>query len=151
MNLEKTAVISTPDPAVDVSFHLVPYPAGVGYASVSCSTTKGLIHVTRTHGNESQSQTFLPDSPIYNIQNSSSAGNLIVPLESGDGRPIVVLITFDNNRKIKEDGGIPGEDGIVTVVVALSYPPADKQQRVLLKRKLPPQQSTAVHIVFMEV
>jgi hypothetical protein len=126
----------------DVSYHRVPFPPGVGYASVSCSTTCGQIRLTRTTAAEPATVTFLPDSPIYNIQNSSCAGNLILPLEPRPGLPLVVLITFDNNSTA---------EGVVTVVVALSFPPEDKQQRVFLRRKLPAKQSTTVHVVFVEV
>ena len=59
------------DPAVDVSYHLVPFPEEAGFASVSCSNTVGTIRLTYLAGGDPVTLTFQPNSPIYDIQNAS--------------------------------------------------------------------------------
>lgn len=138
---EGTTATTAANDEVDVSYHVVPFPAGVGYAAVSCSATRGVIRLTRTSAGEQVTSVFQPDSPIYHIQNDSCAGNVLLPLVSNNNAPLVVLATFDNNSK---------EPAVITVVVALSFPPHEKQHRLLVKRKLSARQSTTVHVVFPE-
>jgi hypothetical protein len=89
--IETTSTKSTVDDPVDVSFHLVPFPDEVSFATVSCSTTAGTIRLSYTAAGDLATLTFQPLSPIYNIQNSSCAGNVVVPLGRADGKPQVVV------------------------------------------------------------
>jgi hypothetical protein len=142
--IETTSTKTPPDDAVDVSYHLVPFPVEAGFASVSCSNTAGTIRLTYTAAGDPATLIFQPNSPIYDIQNSSCAGNVVVPLGRTDARPQVVVLTFDNNRK----PAAGADPGIICVVVALSFPAANKQEKVLVKRKLMPGDGTTVHVVF---
>jgi hypothetical protein len=144
----ETTSTKSPDNPVDVSYHLVPFPVEAGFASVSCSNTAGTIRLTYIGGGDPTTLMFQPNSPIYNIQNTSCAGNVVVPLGRTDGKPQVVVLTFDNNRKQVPSPDPDKDAGIVCVVVALSFPAANKQEKVLVKRKLMPGDGTTVHVVF---
>src|SRR5437660_1549612 len=114
----ETTSTKSPDNPVDVSYHLVPFPVEAGFASVSCSNTAGTIRLTYTAGGDPPTLTFQPNSPIYNIQNTSCAGNVVVPLGRTDGKPQVVVLTFDNNRKQVPSPDPDKDAGIICVVVA---------------------------------
>ena len=149
--IETTDKKDPPDAPVDVSFHLVPFPAEAGFASVSCSNTVGTIRLTYLAGGDPTTLTFQPNSPIYDIQNASCAGNVVIPLGRADGKPQVVLLTFDNNRKrvVWPPPPTPPtpEPGVICVVVALSFPAANRQEKVFVKRNLNPGEATTVHVV----
>jgi hypothetical protein len=146
--IETTSTKSPVDDPVDVSYHLVPFPDEVGFASISCSSTAGTVRLSYTAAGEPATLTFQPNSPIYNIQNPSCAGNVVVPLGRADGKPQVAVLTFDNNRKQLPSPDPAKDAGIICVVVALSFPAANKQEKVLVKRKLMPGDGTTVHVVF---
>ena len=137
------------DPEADASFHVVPFPVEARFATVSCYTTNGLIRITTAVDANPTTLAIAPDSPIYNLKNPACAGNLVVPLTNAGGKPIVVAVTFCNDCQPDPAPGDMG--GTICVVVGLSFPPPDKQMRLVVKRSLKSKNATLVHIVFSPV
>lgn len=98
-----------------------------------------MIRLTRSTEGDPTVFVFSPDSPVYNLKNPACGGNVIVPLGTSSGKPVVVALTFCNNSA--ED------DAIICVVVALSFPPPDQQKQLVVKRHLKCKNGTVVHIV----
>jgi hypothetical protein len=72
----------------------------------------------------------------------------VIPLGRADGKPQVAVLTFDNNRRQASSPAPIKDAGVICVVVALSFPAANKQEKVLVKRQLMPGDGTTVHVVF---
>lgn len=137
------------DPEADASFHVVPFPAEARFATISCYTTNGLIRITTAADVAPTTLAIAPDSPIYNLKNPACAGNVVVPLANAGGKPIVVAVTFCND--CQPDPAPDDKGGTICVLVGLSFPPPDKQMRLVVKRLLKSKNATLVHIVFSPV
>lgn len=131
----------TPLAADHGSFHTIAYPPMATLATVSCSTTSGLIAACVSADGHMVPHGVQPTSPAYHLGNKACSLTLVLPL-GRNGGPEVVGVTFTNNSR---------EEGTVVLIATVSFPPEANQKRVYQARKLPAGESTFFHLVFNPV
>jgi hypothetical protein len=146
MTLLKPTPVSAPGSTAtnpDAQALFVPYPANVLFAAVSAAMTGGNIHVTRTDEHGTATQTFRPDSPLFNLTNPACGGNLVCPLDPQTTGATVVVLTFTNTTE--------KDTHHATVVVALGYRSTVNQVVGAIESPVAAGRSVAVTLVFQRL
>lgn len=121
-------------------FATIRYPAEAKFASVHAAVDAGTIILRTAAAGRDTVEKAVPLSPIYNLNNTASGGNAILPLGTQDQMPEVVAVTAVNDST---------KDGLLTVVVGVSHLPEANQQQLIFTATVPANGGSAfVQVVF---
>jgi hypothetical protein len=121
-------------------FATIRYPAEAKFATVHVAVDAGTITVRSAAAGREAVERVVPLSPVYNLNNAASGGNVVIPLGVQDAVPEVVAVTAVNDST---------RDGLLTVVVGVSHLPEATQQQLNFTLTVPANGGSAfAHLVF---